>query len=245
MTTQSATTIQENSTNVEPNLTDLLNLLKKEIFLNLNCHHLGTIESFDPSEQTAQVTINYPKTVFQYNAQSGMYQGVQVNYPILVDVPVIILTGGKASLTFPIVQGDQCLLLFNDRNIDNWFQNGQFAPLLTSRSHAFSDCFALVGLYPQNNQPSSYDPTRVVLQNDTTGVGVSATQVKIYNQINGKLGDNFTAFFTALQAFMTACEGSSTDPVLAAAATAFMTAMSVPVAPTAGGPIVNIEGILE
>ncbi len=241
--TQQTTAVSETA------LSDVLNLLKKEIFLDLNCHHLGTIQSFDSDKQTATATVNYPKTFFKFNVATNLYDAVQINYPLLIDMPAIILGGGNSNLTFPITQGDQCLILFNDRSIDNWFQSGQVSPLNSPRAHSFSDGIVLVGLnYLMGSSATKltdYDTERAVLRNGTTGVGVGEEQVLIYNETNGHLGASFTAFFTALQVFMTACEGSVTDPVLASAATAFSTAMLVPVAPVLTGPIENIEGILE
>lgn len=243
------TVVQNSAAPTEPHLSDLLNLLKKEIFLDLNCHHLGTIQSFDPGSQTVTATVNYAKTVFQLNQDTGLYDPVLVNYPLLVDMPAIILGGGNAYLTMPITQGDQCLILFNDRSIDNWFQSGQVGSLNSSRAHSFADGLVLVGLNFLTGtgvtKLTNYDTTRATLRNGTTGVGVSSSKVKIFNQTNGALGPNFTAFFQALTTFMSSCAGSATDPVLAAAASAFTTAMTVAVSPSLSGPIVNIEGVLE
>lgn len=226
-------------------MSDLLNLLKKEIFFDLNCHHLGTIQSFNADEQTATATINYQKTFFQLNEQTKVYQPVLVNYPLIVDAPVIVMGGGPCNITFPIAQGDQCLILFNDRSIDNWFQSGQVGPLSSPRAHSTADGLILVGLNSLATPISDYDTTRAVIRNGTTGVGVGSDQVKIFNATNGSLGPNFTALFMALTQFMQTCEGSGTDPVLAAAATAFAAAMSIPVSPSSSGPLDNIEGILE
>lgn len=237
--------IQLNLTPNEPTLSDLLNLLKKEIFFDLNCHHLATIQSFNSAQQTVTATINYTKTEFQLNENTKLYVPIQFSYPLLVDMPVIVLGGGNAHLTFPITKGDQALILFNDRSIDNWFQSGQVGPVSSSAAHAFSDGIALVGLNSLGTSITNYDAVRAVLRNGTTGIGIGTTQLKLYNQVNGNIGASFTAFFTALTAFMTSCAGSVTDPVLASAAAAFTTAMTVPVAPVAGGPIINIEGILE
>jgi len=169
----------------EPSLSDLLNLFKKNLMIDLNCHHLATVQSFNSTKQTVQATINYTQTIFNLNEATKQYSPVQQNYPLLVDVPIIVLGGGNANLTMPIVQGDQCLVLFNDRSIDNWFTSGQVQPLASSRLHSFSDGIALVGLNYLNGgvtKLTNYDSTRAVLRNSTTGVGVSTTKVKIYNQ---------------------------------------------------------------
>ena len=168
---------------------------KKEIFLDLNCHHLATVQAFNATNQTISATINYQKTIFVLNETSQTYQPTLLTYPILTTVPVIIMSGDQAGLTFPIVQGDQCLILFNDRSIDNWFQSGQVGPVASSRYHSFADGIALVGLRNFNTKLSNYDTLRALLFNGTTGVGVSASKVKIYN--------NSTTLNTVLQNILT------------------------------------------
>lgn len=163
-----------------PGLPDLLASHKKDIMLNFNCHAIAKIQSFDPDTQTATATINYKKTFFVLDS-TGQYVPNQVDYPVLIDCPVVILSGGTAHLTFPISKGDDCLVLFNDRDIDNWFQSGQVGPVATSRLHSFADGVLLVGLRSSQDALSDYDPARAVLRNDTTGVGVSPTHVKVYN----------------------------------------------------------------
>lgn len=163
-----------------PTLTDVLNQWKKDVMINLNCHHVGIVQSFDPAEQTATVTIAYTKTIFEANA-SGLYSPKYINYPILIECPVIFLGGADAALSFPVAQGDECLVVINDRDIDNWFQTGQVGPVATPRTHSFADAFALVGIRSKGNAIDDFDPARAVLFNGLTGVGVSTTKVKIYN----------------------------------------------------------------
>ncbi len=165
----------------EPSLKDLLDLLQKQILLSLSCHHIGTVQSFDATKQTATATINYKKTRFVLDATTGLYDPVLDDYPILVDCPVIVLGGGNAALTFPIEQGDECLVLFNDRSIDKWFSGGMGAAVATPRLHSFSDGLILVGLRSLPNVLEDYDTERAVLKNGSTMVGVSSTLVKIAN----------------------------------------------------------------
>lgn len=165
----------------DPNLKDLLDLLQKQIMLNLSCHHIGTVQSFDATKQTASATINYKKTYFQFNASTGLYDPVLIDYPILVDCPVIVLGGANAALTFPITTGDECLVLFNDRDLDKWFQGGTGASVATPRLHSFSDGMILVGLRSLPKVLTNYDSSRAVLRNGSTLVGVGPTLVKIAN----------------------------------------------------------------
>lgn len=165
---------------IDPGLPDVLNMWKKDVMLSMNCHAIATVQSFDAARQTVEATINYKKTQFQKN-QGGDYVPVLLDYPVLVDCPAIILGGGNFNLTFPIQQGDECVILFNDRSIDNWFQTGQVGELSSSRLHSFSDGLALVGVRSLAKSIADYDTTRAVLRNGDTMVAISETLVKISN----------------------------------------------------------------
>lgn len=179
---------------VGPNLRDVLDLMKKDILLSLNCHAIATVQSFDPSVQTVTATINYKKSITTTD-ENGIYKTSYIDYPLLLDVPVVILGGGQAQITFPIAAGDTCLILFNDRDIDNWFQSGQVGPLASSRLHSFADGIALVGLRASSAPLEDYDITRAKLAWGETMVGVSASKVKIANTLytlNGLLQELIT-----------------------------------------------------
>lgn len=167
----------------EPSLRDILVLLKKEILLDLNAHHIATVQSFNSEDQTVTATMNYPKTFFKLNDLTQLYEPVSVNYPTLVDCPAIVLGGGKSAVTFPIQKGDECLILFNDRDLENWFSGGQNSPVASGRLHSFSDGIALVGLRSLDNSIEDYDTTRAVLRNDKAMVGVGPHLVKISNDM--------------------------------------------------------------
>ncbi len=149
--------MSQNLTPQEPQLADLLSLQKKGIFLSLNCHHIGTIEKFDATQQTAQVSINYKKTYFRPNPQTGANEPQLIDYPVLLDCPVVVLGGGGAGLTFPIAPGDECIVLFNDRDINTWFQGNSSAGNPTPRLHSLADGIALVGVRSLPNVLQDYE----------------------------------------------------------------------------------------
>jgi protein gp138/GpV-like protein with Apex motif len=128
----------------------------------------------------------------------GNFQALSL--PLLVDIPILWQGGGGVSLTFPIKQGDECLVVFSSRCIDAWWQLGadniQVPP--NQRMHSLSDGFALVGVrslpreyavsstYAQlrtddGNATISIDPTTHELNLSTTGatnlIGQGATTV--------------------------------------------------------------------
>lgn len=228
--------VQQNQIPNDPQLKDLLDLFKKQILLILSCHHIGTIQSFNPANQTATATINYKKTFFQLDQTTKTVVPVLQDYPVLIDCPVIVLGGGTSALTFPIEQGDECLVLFNDRDIDNWFQGGSGAAVSTQRLHSFSDAIILVGLRSLGNVLSGYDSTRAVLRNGDALVGVGEVLIKIANNtttLNTLLQDlitNIQNLVTATAAItvtgVTTGGGTSGIPANAAAISAVGTALT-------------------
>lgn len=162
-------------------LDSLLDLVKKEVFLYLNCHTIGTVQSFDTEKQTVKVQVAYKQTFFTLNDTTKTYDSVLVDYPLLLDCPVVILGGGDCTLTFPIEAGDECLVLFNDRDIDNWFKSGATGPVASNRLHSMSDGIALVGIRSLRRSLPDYDTVRAILQNGTTQVGVGPDKVLITN----------------------------------------------------------------
>ncbi len=158
----------------EPDLKTVLDLFKKDIMISLNSHAVGTIQLFNPVKQTAQVSINYKKTFY---TGPTLQDEEYVDYPVLLDVPIVIMSGGLATLTFPIFPGDTCLLLFNDRDISEWLTSGQVGPVPTQRLHSISDGFALVGVRSAIKPVLPYDPVNASLQYGLSSVKVGPAGV--------------------------------------------------------------------
>lgn len=129
-----------------PTLASVLALHKDDVMYSVNCHQVGEIVSFNPTTQTAEVQIKMQRTV----------KGEIKDYPVLIDCPCVVLGGGEGRITFPISAGDSCLVLFNDKDIDNWYAGGQKMPPRSQRLHSFSDAFALVGIRNRQNQITDY-----------------------------------------------------------------------------------------
>jgi len=157
--------VKQNLYPAQPELKDVLKLFKKNLFLEFNCHHVGSIQTFNPVDQTAIAAISYPKTFFVLDS-SGNYVAQASNYPLLVNCPVVVMGGGNGALTFPIAPGDECIVMFNDRDLDNWFHSGNIGtPVNSSRLHSFSDAMILVGLRSMPNVLVDYNATGVELRN--------------------------------------------------------------------------------
>ena len=154
-----------------PSLASLLELHKKNTMAQINCHQVGEIVSFNPSTQTAEVQVK----------MTLVRNGEIMSYPLLIDCPCVVLGGGKGRVTFPISAGDSCLVLFNDRDIDNWYSGGQSMPPRTDRNHAFSDAIALVGIRNKQNQIEDYLQHGVELKYGKSTIKLENNKVTITN----------------------------------------------------------------
>ena len=212
---------------IPPELDDVLNDLRNSIFANLNCIQIGKIESINKEEQTVEIQIQMKRTI--NNEKS-------VSYPLLVDCPLIVMQGGGAFLEFPVNAGDYCLVLFNDRNIDIWWDTANITEPLTKRKHSLSDGFALVGINPKTSV-IGLTGDKVIL--NATGYPLDIKTDKDITINDG--ADNavrYSALNTAMINQDTATNGELTKltTTLTAVVTAF-TALGVPIPPYVQGVI--------
>lgn len=154
----------------EPDLTDVIEGAIDDLFYKFNCHRIGKIESFDPQEQTATISL----------VDKGVISGQLVTYSPLIECPIVTITGQKGGVTYPINTGDSCLVFFNDRDMDNWLVNG-LAPQQpnTQRAHDFADAIALVGVRNQINKITNYNNSATELYYEANKVVVDANQVAL------------------------------------------------------------------
>lgn len=121
----------------------------------------GIIQSFDPDAVTAVVQ---PAIKGVEHDESGAE--VSVSLPLLVDVPVVFPRGGGCTLTFPVKEGDECLVIFADRCIDFWWQSGGIQEPVDGRMHDLSDAFCIVGPQSQAKKISGISTSAVELRSD-------------------------------------------------------------------------------
>jgi hypothetical protein len=128
-------------------LKDVFQNFKKEIFLSMHCIKVGKITKFNKTKKTAEVQIML-KRVLPDNSIK--------DYPQLLSCPVMTLQGNGGSIQFPIVAGDDCIVLFSDRSIDTWLNNGTAAAPTSSRAHDLTDAIAIVGLNSYQSSLPAY-----------------------------------------------------------------------------------------
>lgn len=110
-----------------------------------------------------------------------------VTLPLLVDVPVCFPGGGGYTLTFPIKQGDEALIVFSSRCIDAWWQLGGTQVQTELRMHDLSDGFAIIGVRSQPRVLPSISTVAAQLRSDdgTTYVEVKDKHITITTPTGG------------------------------------------------------------
>lgn len=120
----------------------LADAIRAAVQYNLNNVHTALpaqIIDYDFEKQKASV---------QPLLNKAWADGTETPMPVLNGVPIIFPRAGNASLTFPVVNGDTCLLLFSERSLDLWKTNGGQVTPDDNRKFSLPDAIGIMGLFP-------------------------------------------------------------------------------------------------
>lgn len=203
---------------IQINQYEALKINQDAVLSKLNCHNIGRIIEFDPVTQLCSVEILQLKQFYD-----NTFQPVPIT-----QIPLIIYGASKGHITLPDPTGSICLLLFLDRNIDNFKLTGEIYEPQTTRMHDFSDCVALTTFKTLANPLEDYDTRAISIINEETIEDVIYKSiVKVYgnliSQVSGlgaqmQLDDKINLqnqsqnFASLMQSFLTACEEIVTIP---------------------------------
>lgn len=166
----SATPFSDRQAQIENRLSDLHTSLP------------AIIVSFDAEARTVSAQPAIQRVFTDGEGLSGA-----INLPVCVDVPVVFPSGGGYEITFPVKEGDECLLVFSERCIDNWFDTGEPSPPADYRKHDLSDAFAIMGVRSFANKKEisdagmkiGSDDNRIVISEDSIELGVDGATMTL------------------------------------------------------------------
>lgn len=151
-----------------PNPVTLNDAAKAVVDYRLNNLHTampGAIVTYDFEQQKASV---------QPLLNKVWADGTTTPYPILENVPVMLPRVAGGGLTFPVVEGDTCLLLFIERSTDLWLTvGGQVSPD-DPRKFDLSDGVAIMGLFPFTETSTADNNTDMVLTFEGSTIRIKA-----------------------------------------------------------------------
>lgn len=108
----------------------LMQILKDDIFINLNVCLPATVKKYNSSNNTADL---------QPSIQAVMSDNTFVDLPLLLKVPVLELGGKGLSVKIPLQEGDTGIVIFCDRDITLFKQEKKNTQPNTLRQHDLSD----------------------------------------------------------------------------------------------------------
>ena len=146
---------------------------------NIRASMPACVVSYDAATNRASV-----KPIGTYTTPD--YQ--ELEYPVIHNVPMQFPcgVGGTAGVTFPVKAGDGCIVIFADREIEQ-FLNGGFCDDM--RSHSMNDAYAIPGLYSHAVPTQRENANDVCLFNEGSLVVLNGDTLKI------TLSDGTTATF--------------------------------------------------
>lgn len=155
------------------------NIIKKVNF-NLRCCIPGVIQQYDPKTNTASIQpaireeiVNEDNTV-QY-----------MNLPILVNVPIIFPSCSIGSIKMLLKQGDECLVLFSDLSIDNFWKYANVQNPIEVRRHDLSDGIAIPCVLSQPNT-KQFNGTGVEITSGVSKISITNNGITFSDQ-NGTI----------------------------------------------------------
>lgn len=97
--------------------------------------------------------------------------GVTLDMPPIVGVPVVQQGNDNFSITHPVKKGNTVLVLFFQRSIDNWVHSDGSSTIdpESFRKHDYNDAVAITGLYPFPNAVGSHSSDLVIRANIKSG----------------------------------------------------------------------------
>jgi hypothetical protein len=157
--------------------------IAKAVSCNIRVALPGIVKSFNAEKQTVAVNLAIQESIVLNQQQQNM------QIPALLDVPLVLPRAGGFTLTMPVQAGDECLVIFADMCINQWWQNAATGPdgqgnysgqvQEKLRRHDLSDGFAILGTWSQPNVLQNYDTARPQLRNDAGTVYIAIDDTTI------------------------------------------------------------------
>lgn len=177
-----------NELSATPNLGQTMKLQGLKMASDFNCMRIGIIQSFYPETLTADVLITNKKSL-------GLnIDGTQkVRDYALIEVKICYCNPFE---TFPLKQGDECILLFSDREIESWFINGDVNPEGHTRMHDLTDAVAIVGIRSLPKMINIladclnlfYGTSNIALSENLINITAQTVQAANFQAMNGASG---------------------------------------------------------
>ena len=195
----------------------------------------GIIQSVNMTKMTCVVQPAIQELV---NDQYG--KQTVTNLPLLLDVPIVWPSGGGFTITFPMALGDEVLVVFSSRMIDQWWNSGKISLANEARMHDLSDGFCIPGpkSVPNAAQVSGISSTKLQIRNNAGTVYLNVGSKFAITNATTSLSTVLNNLTTALNALAT---GLQANPSVETAADASGIALAAALTPI----VAELSALLE
>lgn len=171
-----------------PDLTQVLKMQGAQTASDLNCMRIGIVQSFNPEDLTATVLLVNKKTLQQnWDGTKKVRDYGIINAKVCYCNPYE---------TFPLKLGDECLVLFSDREIESWFLNGDVNPEEYPRMHDLTDAVIIAGIRSLPKMISIladclnlfYGTSNIALSENLINITADTVQAANFQAMNGASG---------------------------------------------------------
>ena len=172
-----------------PSLMQILKGVSQKTGYELNCMRIGIVQKFYPKDLTADVLI------VNKNSRGLNKDGSQKSSAhALIRAKVCYCNPFE---TFPLKEGDECVMLFSDREIESWFINSAVNPLGYQRMHDFTDAVILAGIRSIPKMISIladclnlfYGESNIAISKDHININGKSVQISNAQAMNGATGE--------------------------------------------------------
>lgn len=123
---------------VRPDMSNIIKFSNLKSMSELNCLKIAKVVEFHPDDLTVTVNLLNKKTLGDNkDGTPNVRDYALIRAKVCFCNPYIL---------YPIKPGDDCLVLFADREIESWFINGDAQPVNYTRMHDLTDAFAIFGI---------------------------------------------------------------------------------------------------
>ena len=171
----------------DPDLMSTLKSFEGSLKYNIiNCCRIGLVDSYNKETRVAKVLIANKLTTGQDD------NGVPITQNYAPIYAKVLFFGWKdIEITHPVIEGSEGILLFNDREIESWYINGNVNNLAYDRAHDKTDAIFISGLLSLPNMVATLQDC-LNLKYNTKNMQISENNSTINGDtiINGNLTVN-------------------------------------------------------
>lgn len=163
--------------NETPTLAETIKTVITSELVGLNTCLPGVVEKYDASTKTADIK---PTLKRRYTKDNEL-----VSLPVIPNVPMCFMQTKTSLISMPVKVGDDVLIIFSERSIDNWksSQGGKEIDTADTRKFALSDAFAIPICKPLGTGVPAEGESIYIKNIDSVGRFHENGQIKLENSI--------------------------------------------------------------